>query len=37
MNLFHIANPDEPVFRDVLDRSFEGQLDEVTVGILEGR
>jgi uncharacterized protein (DUF1810 family) len=30
MTLFTLADPDEPVFRAVLDRYFDGQLDEAT-------
>lgn len=37
MTLFHLADPDEPVFRRVLDRLFGGALDEETVAILHGR
>jgi len=31
MTLFHLAAPGEPVFRAVLDRFFDGSLDEETV------
>jgi uncharacterized protein (DUF1810 family) len=34
MTLFHLAAPDEAVFRDVLDRFFEGRLDPATTGRL---
>lgn len=30
MTLFHLAVPDEPVFTDVLERYFGGELDEQT-------
>ena len=30
MTLFHLASPEEPVFRDVLDRFFAGRLDSGT-------
>ena len=30
VTLFHLASPEEPVFRDVLDRFFEGRLDSGT-------
>jgi uncharacterized protein (DUF1810 family) len=30
MTLFHRASPDEPVFRQVLDRFFDGVADDAT-------
>jgi len=30
MTLFALADPDEPVFREVLDHYFAGELDEAT-------
>ncbi|MFF2244887.1 DUF1810 domain-containing protein [Arthrobacter sp. NPDC058130] len=37
MSLFDLAAPDETVFRDVLDRYFDGQPDPATGQLLEGR
>lgn len=34
MTLFHRAAPDEPVFRDVLDRFYGGRADDATDAIL---
>jgi uncharacterized protein (DUF1810 family) len=34
MTLFARAAPDEPAFRRVLDRWFDGEEDEATVGLL---
>ena len=34
MTLFAQAAPDEPVFRQVLDRYFDGALDEATTSRL---
>jgi uncharacterized protein (DUF1810 family) len=34
MTLFHRAAPDEPVFREVLERFYEGRADEATDTIL---
>jgi uncharacterized protein (DUF1810 family) len=34
MTLFHRAAPDEPAFRDVIDRFFEGRPDDATDSIL---
>jgi uncharacterized protein (DUF1810 family) len=31
MTLFHRADPDEPVFAQVLDDYFDGQPDDATV------
>jgi uncharacterized protein (DUF1810 family) len=36
MTLFHRAAPDEPEFRDVLDRFYGGRPDEATDSILGG-
>ncbi len=36
MTLFHLAAPGELVFRDVLDRYFEGRLDSGTTDRLPG-
>ena len=35
MTLFAIADPDEPVFSQVLDRFYGGRLDQGTIWILE--
>ena len=35
MTLFEIAAPDQPVFRNVLDKFYGGKLDEQTVEILK--
>ena len=34
MTLFHRAAPDEPVFREVLDRYFDGAADPMTEALL---
>jgi uncharacterized protein (DUF1810 family) len=34
MTLFALAAPDEPVFREVLDHYFDGELDETTTSRL---
>ncbi len=34
VTLFALADPDEPLFGDVLDRYFDGVRDERTVGLL---
>ena len=31
MTLFHLAAPDEPAFRAVLDKYFDGRLDQATL------
>ncbi|MBQ9009475.1 MAG: DUF1810 domain-containing protein [Clostridia bacterium] len=36
MTLFMLAAPDEPVFRAVLDRYFEGKPDEKTIELVKG-
>ena len=36
MTLFHCADPDEKVFQIVLDKYFDGKLDEKTLQIIEG-
>ncbi|MBC7605003.1 MAG: DUF1810 family protein [Ramlibacter sp.] len=36
MTLFEAVAPDEPVFRQVLERYFEGERDEVAIGLLGG-
>jgi uncharacterized protein (DUF1810 family) len=36
MTLFHRAAPDEPVFREVLDRFYGGRVDDATDAILAG-
>jgi uncharacterized protein (DUF1810 family) len=35
MTLFRLADPDEPVFTEVLDRYFEGGTDPATEAILD--
>lgn len=35
MTLFAAADPEEPVFRDVLDRYFGGQEDPLTRELLD--
>lgn len=35
MTLFHAADPDEPVFSLVLDKFFDGKMDENTMRILK--
>ena len=35
MTLFAAADPDEPVFTEVLDRFYDGERDERTVRLLE--
>lgn len=35
MTLFHVATPEEMVFRKVLERFFDGELDERTLEIIE--
>lgn len=35
MTLFHVADPDEPVFKLVLDKYFDGKMDKNTIKILE--
>ena len=35
MTLFHVADPDEPVFKLVLDKYFDGRMDKNTIKILE--
>lgn len=35
MTLFHLADPEESVFTDVLDRFFEGELDTKTIALIE--
>ena len=37
MTLFALAAPDEPVFQQVLDRFYGGELDEATITILRPR
>lgn len=37
MTLFHYADPEEPVFRLVLDKYFDGKLDGKTIKILESQ
>ena len=34
MTLFHRADPEEPVFREVLDRRYEGITDDATDALL---
>jgi uncharacterized protein (DUF1810 family) len=34
MTLFHRAAPDEPVYREVLDRYYEGRADDATDALL---
>jgi uncharacterized protein (DUF1810 family) len=34
MTLFHRADPDEPVFRKVLDRFYDGDVDRATDAVL---
>jgi uncharacterized protein (DUF1810 family) len=34
MTLFAVATPEEPVFREVLDHYFDGELDEATTSRL---
>jgi uncharacterized protein (DUF1810 family) len=34
MTLFHLADPDEPIFTAVLDRYYDGALDEATTSRL---
>jgi uncharacterized protein (DUF1810 family) len=34
MTLFHRAGPEEPVFREVLERYFDGSADDLTDGLL---
>ena len=36
MTLFMLAAPDEPVFRAVLDRFFDGKPDEKTIELARG-
>jgi uncharacterized protein (DUF1810 family) len=36
MTLFHRAAPDEPLFRQVLDRFYDGAPDPATDALLEG-
>ena len=31
MTLFHITNPEEEVFKQVLDKYYDGTLDENTI------
>ena len=35
MTLFHAADPEEPIFKMVLDKYFDGKMDELTLKILE--
>jgi uncharacterized protein (DUF1810 family) len=35
MTLFEAADPDEPVFGEVLDRYFDGRRDQATLGLLD--
>lgn len=35
MTLFHAADPEEPVFKLVLDKYFDGKIDKNTIKILE--
>jgi uncharacterized protein (DUF1810 family) len=37
MTLFARAAPDEPVFRDVIDRLYGGRFDDATDRLLEGQ
>jgi uncharacterized protein (DUF1810 family) len=37
MTLFALADPDQPVFRAVLDRYFAGEGDDATLRLLRGR
>jgi uncharacterized protein (DUF1810 family) len=36
MTLFHLADPDEPVFVEVLDRFYDGRADDATDALLTG-
>jgi uncharacterized protein (DUF1810 family) len=36
MTLFHRADPDEPVFVEVLDRFYDGRADDATDALLTG-
>lgn len=35
MTLFHVADPEEPVFKLVLDKYYDGKIDKKTIKILE--
>lgn len=37
MTLFHVVNPEEPVFKLVLDKYFDGKIDKNTIRILENQ
>ena len=37
MTLFHVADPEEPVFKLVLDKYFDGKIDKNTIRILENQ
>ena len=37
MTLFHAADPEEPVFKRVLDKYFDGRTDKKTIRILENQ
>jgi len=37
MTLFSLAAPDEPLFSSILDRYFDGEVDEVTLRLLRSR
>ena len=37
MTLFHVADPEEPFFKLVLDKYFDGKIDKNTIKILENQ
>ena len=37
MTLFHVVDPEEPVFKLVLDKYFDGKIDKNTIRILENQ
>ena len=37
MTLFALADSEEPVFKQVLDKFFNGEFDERTIGIVNGQ
>ena len=37
MTLFHVADPEEPVFSLVPDKFFDGKTDEKTIQILKDK
>ena len=37
LTLFHVVDPEEPVFKLVLDKYFDGKIDKNTIRILENQ